>query len=60
MIWQKRKKFTAAGIREFMETEAVFKSYSMFQDLSRSSIETIFLGFETRLKFIKFGLRGRI
>ena len=33
-----------------------FKLYSMFQDLSRRSIETgLFCGFETRLKFIKFG-----
>ena len=32
-----------------------FKLYSMFQDLSRRSIETGFGGFETRLKFIKFG-----
>ena len=29
--------------------------YSIFQDLSLRSIETGFLGFETRLKFIKFG-----
>jgi len=29
----------------------------MFQDLSRRSMETVFGGFETRLKFIKFGLR---
>ena len=33
------------------------KSYSIFQDLSRRSIETGFGGFETRLKFIKFGLK---
>ena len=32
------------------------KLYSMFQDLSRHSIK-IFGGFETRLKFIKFGIR---
>jgi len=32
------------------------KLYYIFQDLSRRSIETGFWGFETRLKFIKFGL----
>jgi len=32
------------------------KLYSVFQDLSRRSIETVFCGFKTRLKFIKFGL----
>ena len=31
------------------------KLYSMFQDLSRCSMETDFGGFKTRLKFIKFG-----
>ena len=31
--------------------------YSIFQDLSRRLIKTVFLGFETRLKFIKFGHR---
>ena len=31
------------------------KLYSMFQDLSRRSIETGFRGFETLLKLIKFG-----
>ena len=31
------------------------KLYSMFQDLSRRSIETGFGGFKTRLKFIKSG-----
>ena len=31
--------------------------YSVFQDLRRRSIETGFGGFETRLKFNKFGLR---
>ena len=30
--------------------------YSIFQDLSRRSIKTVFGGFETRLKFIKLGL----
>ena len=33
-----------------------FKSYSMFQDLSWRSIKPFFGGFETRLRFIKFGL----
>ena len=33
-----------------------FKLFSMFQDLSRGSIETSFGGFEKPLKFIKFGL----
>ena len=32
------------------------KLYAMFQDLSQCSNETGFGGFETRLKFIKFGL----
>ena len=32
------------------------KLYSMFQNLSRCPIETGFGGFETWLKFIKFGL----
>ena len=31
------------------------KLYLIFQDLSRRSIKTGFVGFETRLKFIKFG-----
>ena len=31
------------------------KLYSIFQYLSRRSIETGFWGFEMRLKFIKFG-----
>ena len=31
------------------------KLYSIFKDLSRETIETGFWGFETRLKFIKFG-----
>ena len=30
--------------------------YSMFQDLSRRQLKPVFGGFETRLKFIKFGL----
>ena len=34
------------------------KLYLMFHDLSRRSIETGFGGFETRLKFIRFGLWG--
>ena len=34
------------------------KLYSMFQDLSRRSIETSFGGLKTRLKFIKFGHRN--
>ena len=32
------------------------KLYAIFQNLSQSSIETGFWGFETRLTFIKFGL----
>ena len=32
------------------------KVYSIFQNLIRRSIETGFWGFDTRLKFIKFGL----
>ena len=32
------------------------KLYSLFEDLSWPSLETGFGGFETRLKFIKFGL----
>ena len=32
------------------------KLYSMFQDLS-TQLNLVFGGFETRLKFIKFGLR---
>ena len=35
-----------------------FKLYSIVQDLSGRSIETGFWGFETRLKFIKFGHRS--
>ena len=34
------------------------KLYLIFHDLSRRSIETGFGRFETRLKFIKFGLWG--
>ena len=33
------------------------KLYSMFQDLSRCSIEPVFGGFETPHEFIKCGLR---
>ena len=36
--------------------EFYWKSYSMFQDLNRRLIETGFVGFETRLKIIKFRL----
>ena len=31
------------------------KSYLLFQDVSRRSIETGFDGFKTQLKFVKFG-----
>ena len=58
-------------IKTFVKLEAEFKefeprlkygwlhlkSYLIFQDLSWRSIETSFVGFETRLKFIKFGHR---
>ena len=57
--WRPEAEFKEFEPRLKFETQLKYglfhlKSYSMFQDFTRRSIETG--GFETRLKFIKFGL----
>ena len=48
--------YTEADFKEFKPQLKYLKLYLMFQDLSRRLIKPVFGGFETLLKFIKFGL----